>query len=171
MTAAALVMPSTPAGANGVKCWVLKLASATTMKNSRMSSLIATMTRFTRALSVTPRTSSNVIARTTKTAGTLKTPPSDGDLAIASGNENPNAASRKALRLPPQPTAIAATETPYSRIRSQPMIQATISPSVAYVYVYALPETGIDDASSAYDSAENVQATATSTNDRMTAGP
>jgi hypothetical protein len=29
------------------------------------------------------------------------------------------------------------------------MIQATISPIVAYVYVYALPDTGIDAASSA----------------------
>ena len=28
------------------------------------------------------------------------------------------------------------------------MIQPTSSPSVAYPYVYALPETGIDDASS-----------------------
>ena len=31
------------------------------------------------------------------------------------------------------------------------MIHATSSPSVAYAYVYALPGTGIDDASSAYD--------------------
>ena len=39
------------------------------------------------------------------------------------------------------------------------------------MYVYALPDTGIDDASSAYDSAEKVHATAARTNDRMTAGP
>jgi hypothetical protein len=51
------------------------------------------------------------------------------------------------------------------------MIHATISPSVAYVYVYALPDTGIDDASSAYDSAENTQASAASANDKITAGP
>jgi hypothetical protein len=52
---------------------------------------------------------------------------------MASGNVTPNAAARNSLRLPPQPTATAATETPYSRMRSQPMIHATISPSVAYV--------------------------------------
>ena len=83
------------------------------------------------------------------TAGRLNTPPSSGDVAIASGSAKPNVLSRNSLRLPPQPTATAATETPYSRIRSQPMIQATSSPSVAYAYVYALPETGMDDASSA----------------------
>src|SRR3954451_23391130 len=171
MIAAAEVIPSTPWGANGWKCAVPKLTIATAMKNTSTVSFTTTMTRFTRALSVTPRTSSSVIASTMNTAGRLKMPPADGDLAIASGRATPNAESRNALRLPPQPTAIAATDTPYSRIRSQPMIQATISPSVAYVYVYALPETGIDDASSAYDSAENVQATAASTNDRMTAGP
>ena len=31
----------------------------------------------------------------------------------------------------------------YSSTRSQPMIHAMSSPSVAYVYVYALPEIGI----------------------------
>jgi hypothetical protein len=43
----------------------------------------------------------------------------------------PKVVSRKLLRLPPQPTATAATEMPYSRMRSQPMIQATTSPMVA----------------------------------------
>ncbi len=48
----------------------------------------------------------------------------------AQGNPAP-ASSASDIRLAPQPTAIAATDTPYSRIRSHPMIQATISPSVA----------------------------------------
>ena len=58
-------------------------------------------------------------------------PPSSGEVAIDSGSAKPNALSRNSLRLPPQPTATAATDTPYSRIRSQPMIHATSSPSVA----------------------------------------
>jgi hypothetical protein len=61
-------------------------------------------------------------------------PPSSGDSAIASGIRKPNVMSRNSLRFAPQPTATAATDTPYSRIRSQPMIQATSSPSVAYEY-------------------------------------
>ena len=72
-----------------------------------------------------------MIASTMNTAGRLNTPPSSGDLLIASGSATPKAASRKALTLPPQPTATAATDTPYSRIRSQPMIHATSSPIVA----------------------------------------
>ncbi|VXB93649.1 hypothetical protein PSCLAVI8L_220020 [Pseudoclavibacter sp. 8L] len=37
-----------------------------------------------------------------------------------------------------------------SRMRSQPMIHASSSPSVAYVNVYAEPATGTEDANSAY---------------------
>ena len=65
------------------------------------------------------------------TAGRLNEPPSPGGLAIASGSEKPNSASSRLLKYWPQPTAIAATETAYSRIRSQPMIQASSSPIVA----------------------------------------
>ena len=171
MIAAAAVTLWKPFGRNGWRLSDLKLASETTMKNVSTTSLTATMTRFAPALSRTPRTSSSVIASTMNTAGRLKTPPSSGDLLIASGSVTPKAASRKALTLPPQPTATAATDTPYSRIRSQPMIHATSSPIVAYEYVYALPDTGIDEASSAYESAENVHATAASTKERITPGP
>ena len=62
-------------------------------------------------------------------------PPLPGGPAIDSGSEKPKTVSRKTLRYWPQPTATAATETPYSRIRSQPMIHATSSPIVAYAYV------------------------------------
>jgi hypothetical protein len=65
------------------------------------------------------------------TAGRLTMPPSSRGWEIASGSLTPNAESRNSLRLPPQPMAAAATETPYSSTRSQPMIQATISPRVA----------------------------------------
>src|SRR5690242_15845053 len=135
MIAAAAVTLWKPCGMNGCRFFELKLISATMMKNVSTTSLSPTMTRLAPALSRTPRTSSSVIASTMNTAGRLKTPPSDGDLLIASGMLQPNAESRNALTLPPQPTATPATDTPYSRIRSQPMIQATSSPMVAYEYV------------------------------------
>src|SRR5689334_24159900 len=40
-----------------------------------------------------------------------------------------------AFKYPPKPTATATLLTAYSRIRSQPMIHAINSPSVAYEYV------------------------------------
>ena len=121
-----------PLGANGFRLSVLNaVANATTMKNSRIASLKMTMKKLALAVSRTPRTSRNVTAATIATAGRFTFPPSSGGFAIDSGSANPNAFSRNSLRLPPQPTATAATETPYSRIRSQPMIHATSSPSVA----------------------------------------
>src|SRR3954471_13908203 len=132
MIAAAAVTVWKPPGMNGDRLPDLKLNSATMMKNVSTTSLMTTMTRLAPALSRTPRTSRNVIATTMNTAGRLNTPPSEGDVEIAVGSSTPNAALRKALTLPPQPTATAATDTPYSRIRSQPMIHATSSPMVAY---------------------------------------
>ena len=105
--------------------------NATTMKNSSTTSLTTTMIVLTRALSLAPRTSSAVIASTMITAGRLKIPPSSGEVAKFSGIWKPKASSRKMLKFAPQPTATAAMDTPYSRIRSQPMIQATSSPRVA----------------------------------------
>ena len=131
MTPAAEVMPSVPCGLKGVKLPLLNAVKAVTMKKSRTRSLTPTMIVLTRALSRVPRTSSRVIASTMKTAGRLKTPPSDGDFAMASGSVTPKVGSRNSLTLPPQPTATAATETPYSRMRSQPMMKATSSPMVA----------------------------------------
>jgi hypothetical protein len=82
------------------------------------------------AVSLTPRMSRKVMASTMTTAGRLK-PPSGSEVVNFFGRATPKVVSRKALRLAPQPTAIAATDTPYSRIRSHPMTHATISPSVA----------------------------------------
>jgi len=47
------------------------------------------------------------------TAGMLTTPPSSGESEIASGSANPKAFCRNSLKFVPQPTATAATETPY----------------------------------------------------------
>jgi hypothetical protein len=115
----------------GVKWSELNAVTATTMKIASTVSLTPTMIAFARALSRTPTIRSHVIAMTIATATRLKVPPSSGESAIASGILKPNVTSRNSLRFAPQPTATAATETPYSRIRSQPMIHATSSPSVA----------------------------------------
>ena len=48
-----------------------------------------------------------------------------------------------------QLTATPTLPTAYSMMRSQPMIQASSSPSVAYEYVYAEPEIGTIAANSA----------------------
>jgi len=120
-----------PSGANGAKLLPSKAVNATAQKKMRMASLSSTMTLFIRADSLAPRSSRNMQARTTTTAGMLKTPPfSPGGFANSGGIAMPNVA-RNSLRYCPQPTATAATETPYSSIRHQPQTQAMISPSVA----------------------------------------
>src|SRR3954452_10641831 len=168
---AALTTPSKPPRMNGDRLSELKAVNASAMNRMRIPVLMNTMIVFVRVLLRTPEISSAATAHTMITAGTFTVPPSPGGLAIASGSVKPNAESSSSLKYCPQPTAIAATETPYSRIRSQPMIHATSSPIVAYEYVYALPETGIVDASSAYDSAEKMHVTPARMNDRTIAGP
>ena len=51
-----------------------------------------------------------------------------------SGKDDPDSA-RRVVMYPDHPTATAAIETEYSRIRSHPMIHAQTSPSEAYPYV------------------------------------
>ena len=102
------------------------------MKNPRITILMTTITAFAVALSLVPAASSAPTASTMTAAVRLTTPPSNGPAVIAFGSSNENDAFRNSLTLPPQPTATAPTETPYSRIRSHPMTNATISPSVAY---------------------------------------
>src|SRR5262249_27907218 len=97
--------------------------------------LIATITLLASADSRTPRTNNNVRTNTIKNPGTLKHAPVDpggGETGLdqCAGRWMPNAASC-AVEYPLKPTATATLLTTYSRIRSQPMIQAKISPSVA----------------------------------------
>ena len=54
-----------------------------------------------------------------------------GAALSAAGNWMPNSLS-SAFRFPDQPTATVAAPSAYSRMRSQPMIHAMNSPSVAY---------------------------------------
>ena len=131
MTDAAVTTPSVPSGVNGVKLSELNAVTPSTRNSARTSSLITTMTEFARALSRTPMQSTAVTARTMKTAGRLNLPPSPGGPASDSGSEMPKSESSRSLKYWPQPTATAATDTAYSRIRSQPMIHATSSPIVA----------------------------------------
>ena len=87
------------------------------------------MIALTLADSDAPRMSRNMHAKTTTIAGMLNTPPSPGGLEYAAGIVTPKA-PRNSLRYSPQPTATAATETPYSSMSIHPTAHATISPRV-----------------------------------------
>ena len=100
------------------------------MKKMMTAILIATIAALVRALFFVPRTRSRERHRTMPTAGRLIIPPSvPGGLRKAGGRYNPME-RRSAPRYPDQPIATAETARPYSRMRSQPMIHAQISPSV-----------------------------------------
>jgi hypothetical protein len=90
------------------------------------------MTALARALSRMPITSSVETVRITSSAGRFTSAPSavPGACAIATGRSIP-ALWRITRKYPDQPLATAEAATAYSRIRSQPITQATISPSVA----------------------------------------
>ena len=132
MSAAAFSMPLKPFGAKGEKWSPLKAENATTMKKSSTASFVITMTVFERADSRMPAISTPATASTSSADGTFTSPPSPGGSEIDSLRLMPKSESSSSVRYAPQPTATAATETPYSRIRSQPMIQASSSPMVAY---------------------------------------
>src|SRR5215467_7287044 len=123
-------------------------------------SLIATTTLFTSADSETPSTSNPVTAAIAMTAGRFTTPvpavaPDTKSLTgvphapRSSGGTLTPRSWRKLVTYPDQPTATVAAASPYSRTSSTPMIHAASSPSDAYEYEYADPDTGIVDASSA----------------------
>jgi hypothetical protein len=108
-----------------------------------IATLITTITAFTVADSLMPTISSIVTRIVMITAGTLKTatvvgaiaPPASctivpGAALHFAGNCSPSWCS-SVTRLPDQPTATVAAPRAYSRIRSQPMIHAMNSPSVA----------------------------------------
>src|SRR5919112_5646066 len=135
IAAAAVLTPLKPCGMNGWMLSDLNAVNARIRNSTSTLSLISTITVLALALSFTPRMSTAATASTRNAAGTLMMPPSPGGWVIASGSVTPNSVSSSSLRYSPQPTATAATDTPYSRIRSQPMIQASSSPSVAYAYV------------------------------------
>ena len=103
---------------------------ATARKMVIASSFTQTMAALTRALSLTPTISITISSRTIEKAGKLTMPPASGPFVSSGGRPRPIAVSAL-LKYPDQPFATAATETPYSRIKSQAMIQATNSPKAA----------------------------------------
>src|SRR5579859_2838461 len=112
---------------------------AATQNTMMASSLIPTMMLFAAADSRIPRTSRMVINITIRNPSTLKchAQPTIGSYAGDAndgGRCSPNVSS-KLFTYAEKPTATAMLETAYSRIRSQPIIQAINSPIVAYVYV------------------------------------
>ncbi len=114
--------------------------------------LIATRMALTRALSVVPTISSQVTSAAITTAGRLIQPPVLSAASRSGVAGLPNASSTLALRasasaiargkwMPSpcssptawldQPTATALAPTAYSRIKAQPTIQASSSPTTA----------------------------------------
>src|SRR5258707_11424520 len=133
--------PAKPEGAKGTQFPLWTSIPPTTRKVTMAPILIATITLLAPADSRTPRTSSKVSTNTIRNPGRLKYapvqwPPAQTGMDHLSARCIPKASSC-ALVYPLKPTATATLLTTYSRIRSQPMIQAKISPRVAYTYSYA----------------------------------
>src|SRR3954447_19671217 len=135
ITDAAVTVPSRPFGANGCRLPESNAVTPSTRNSASTASLMNTMIVLVRALSRMPTQSTAVTASTMKTAGRLNEPPSPGGAASEPGSVKPNSGAARSWKYWPQPPATAATDTAYSRIGSQPMIHAAISPSVAYEYV------------------------------------
>src|SRR5258708_29444773 len=130
-------MPENPCGENGFQFPGLIALYAPRQKTMITVILISTITVFVSALSFTPRTRIQVTASVISSAGMLKTPPGDPGAgnngnAMDGGKWNPNRLSVRSCRYAENPTATDMFETAYSRIRSQPMIHAKISPRIAY---------------------------------------
>src|SRR5690242_12744165 len=138
--------PKWPAlgGMNGCQFARLMYAAPNAANNSSTTTLITTMPVLSPADSRMPMMSNTEIASTTTAAGMLKMPctvappgsatSEPGGPAHWAGMPNPKP-WRKLCTLPAHPTAIVDAPSAYSRIRSQPMIHAKISPNVAYAYV------------------------------------
>src|SRR5579862_7134306 len=112
---------------------------AATQNTTIASSLIPTIKLLAPADSRIPTTSSTVRNITITNPMMLKCAahPVSGEYAgvlSQSGMCNPKESS-KLLMYAENPTATAMFDTAYSRIKSQPIIHATSSPIVAYVYV------------------------------------
>src|SRR5262245_22308220 len=108
------------------------------MTNKTTPTLMTTRTALVVALSRMPITRMTVTRSMMATAGKLKSAPlvgsENGSLAIASGTLRAllETSSSSLLRYLDQDDATTPQAMAYSKIRSQPMIQANNSPSVAY---------------------------------------
>src|SRR4029079_17887644 len=143
------------AGMKGVWLAGLMNPQPIAITSRTIDTLMMTMIELTTADSWVPRISSAVRIARMNTAGTFMMPctpvsaiTSNGECVHSYGIRGPNHA-RTRLAYSLHAIATVAAPTAYSSTRSQPMIQATSSPMVAYENVYALPAIGIIDANSA----------------------
>jgi hypothetical protein len=114
------------------------------MTKKTTNSLTATRTRLTRIDSLMPMLTSVVSTMTSRNANRSKCEPYDS----ADGKVMPRCC-RNTPKYADQPCATTLAPSSISSSRSQPMIHATNSPSVAYEKVYAEPLTGTVEANSA----------------------
>src|ERR1700682_2100584 len=125
---------------NGFQFAVLTNAAPPRITISTTPTLTMTIAEFTLADSLTPMTIRTVTAIVMSTAGRLMIASGlhpgalinvHGAAASDAGMLTPTKSWRNAVKWPDQPTATVAAPSAYSRIRSQPMIHAMNSPSVA----------------------------------------
>src|SRR6188508_74932 len=114
------------------------------MTNSTTNSLTPTSTMLTRMDSLMPMVTRVASTATSNMASTSTRPPGP----IASGQGMPML-PRKTTAYVLQPCATTLAPSISSSSRSQPMIQAMISPRAKYENVYADPDTGTVDENSA----------------------
>src|SRR5579863_1460179 len=148
-SAAEVTIPRTPSGANGMKSCP-RMAPMHASTNTTIAPICShTIALFVEDDSLIPIASRIEMTTTIANARTSMLEPPDERCAVRahSGSVMPNPPSTFCA-YEDHDDATGAALIPYSRIRSQPMIHATISPSVAYAYVYALPATGTMHASS-----------------------
>src|SRR5437016_1239326 len=103
------------------------------MTKTTTPSFTTTMTRLDMALSRMPMTNTKVQAARINMAGRLQMAPGveNGSFDKASGTLYIPSTSSSLLRYSDHEAATVAALMAYSRIKSQPMIQAMISPKVA----------------------------------------
>ena len=108
-----------------------KPAKAITKNRAISTSFTSTKTALMRADSFAPDDTTSAMVSTSKAAGRLMIPPSDGAFDNDAGMVMSNACDKPSLRYSLQPTETAAIPTPYSRIKHQPTTHATNSPTLA----------------------------------------
>src|SRR5258708_1211182 len=120
---------------NGVRFAGFTYDAPAMMNTTSTTDLTSTSTVLMSADSLMPITRSAATSRTMNAAGRLA-----GAAASPGGTVTPRSRMRL-TKYPDQPTATVDTLSAYSRIRSQPMIQANSSPAVPYPAVYPPPAT------------------------------
>src|SRR5438128_1646173 len=134
--------PNGPAlgGMNGCQFALFTYAAPPRMTMMTTPTFTMTIAVLTLADSLIPITINAVTATVMMTAGRLMIASGlqpailitvQGAAASDGGKLMPTKSWRKLVRWPDQPTATVAAPSAYSRMRSQPMIQAMNSPSVA----------------------------------------